>query len=214
MGFNSKESDHSINTSIEEIRTHLDKIVKNDNLHTLTPRKVREELEKALGLPSDSLKSRKSEINDLIDTIILEIKEKNSTYFSMEPQENDTSIIHKKSTEKTHTNNEEQYNNIDVDSSKTTKQSEKTTKRKQASMSVEEFLEKSQVLSLTINGSNEKLAISPRQFSTGSVGWYYGGKVPLPVGNDLEVVCQVSINCTVVGSKSWSQNTSKKPRSN
>lgn len=193
MEVNSKEFDHSINTSIEEIKTHLNKIVKSDNLNTLTPKKVREELEKALGLPYDSLKSRKSEINDLIDTIILEIKENN---------------------EKAHTNNEEKYHNLDANSSNLNKQNDRAKKRKQISMTIEEFLEKSQVLSLTINGSNEKLTISPRQFSTGSVGWYYGGKVPLPVGDDLEVVCQVSINCTVVGSKSWSQNTSKKSRNN
>ncbi|KAH8584712.1 apicomplexan specific [Cryptosporidium sp. chipmunk genotype I] len=213
MKINSEEAGRAINTSIEVIKTHLNRIVTNDNLDTLTPKKVREELEKTLGLPSDSLKTKKSEINDLIDTIILELTEKDSINSSSGLSEKNAPNIHKKNLGESDINEEEQSSNLSAEAPKITKQSGKAPKRKQISMSIEEFLEKSQVLSLNINGSSEKLAISPRQFSTGSVGWYYGGKVPLPVGEDSEVMCQVSINCTVVGSKTWSQNSFKKPKS-
>ncbi|CUV04164.1 unnamed protein product [Cryptosporidium hominis] len=211
METNPEESNQLVNTSAEVIRTYLNKIVTNDNLDTLTPKKVREELEKALGLPLDSLKPKKNQINDLIDAIILEIKEKNSTNSPIEQITNNVSNVNYKD-EETNANNEEEHNGLNINIPEITKQNGKATKRKQISMSIEEFLEKSQTLSLSINGSSEKLAISPRQFSTGSVGWYYGGKVPLPVGDDLEVLCQISVNCTVVGSKTWSQNTSKKSK--
>ncbi|TRY53579.1 Uncharacterized protein CTYZ_00003809 [Cryptosporidium tyzzeri] len=211
METNPEESNQLVNTSAEVIRTYLNKIVTNDNLDTLTPKKVREELEKALGLPSDSLKPKKNQINDLIDAIILEIKEKNSTNSPIEQITNNVSNVNYKD-EETNTNNNEEHNDLNINIPEITKQNGKATKRKQISMSIEEFLEKSQTLSLSINGSSEKLAISPRQFSTGSVGWYYGGKVPLPVGDDLEVLCQISINCTVVGSKTWSQNISKRSK--
>ncbi|EAK88384.1 apicomplexan specific protein [Cryptosporidium parvum Iowa II] len=211
METNPEESNQLVNTSAEVIRTYLNKIVTNDNLDTLTPKKVREELEKALGLPLDSLKPKKNQINDLIDAIILEIKEKNSTDSPIEQITNNVSNVDYKD-EETNANNDEEHNDLNINIPEITKQNGKATKRKQISMSIEEFLEKSQTLSLSINGSSEKLAISPRQFSTGSVGWYYGGKVPLPVGDDLEVLCQISINCTVVGSKTWSQNISKKSK--
>lgn len=207
-----KESPH-YDASIEEIKAHLGRIVTYDSLDTLTPKKVREELERALGLPLDSLKHRKSEINDVIDTIIFELKEGKSMRNSIECVEKRASTFLEINTKETHTSVKEQPDSPENNSPKA-KLNEKVTKRKQVSMSVEEFLDKSQILSLTINGSNEKLAISPRQFSTGSVGWYYGGKVPLPIGNDLEVVCQVSVNCTVVGSKTWPQTQSKKQKLN
>lgn len=206
MEANIKEEKPHSDVSIEEIKTHLSKIVTNDNLDMLTPKKVREELEKALGLPFDSLKHRKNEINDMIDIIIFGLKEGTSMHNSIECAKN-TSRIHEEDAGDAHSSNKEP-------NSPKAKPNEKSTKRKQVSMSIEEFLDKSQVLSLTINGSNEKLAISPRQFSTGSVGWYYGGKVQLPVGDDLEVMCQISVNCTVVGSKSWPQKQSKKLKTN
>ncbi|KAK9174414.1 DEK C terminal domain protein [Cryptosporidium meleagridis] len=212
MEDNPEDSSQLVNISPEVIRTYLNKIVTNDNLDTLTPKKVREELEKSLGLPLYSLKPKKNQINDLIDTIILEIKEKNPTNSPVKQAMNSASSANDKD-EGTNGNNEEEHNGLNINIPEITKQNGKAIKRKQISMSIEEFLEKSQTLSLSINGSSTKLAISPRQFSTGSVGWYYGGKIPLPVGDDLEVLCQISINCTVVGSKTWPQNTSKKSKS-
>ncbi|KAJ1605395.1 apicomplexan specific protein [Cryptosporidium canis] len=192
----------------EEIKAQLKKILTNDNLDTLTPKKVREELERVFNLPSDSLKYRKDEINQLIDTIILEPQE--ASLNNMACKKNSTrSDINVES----NTNHEELSDNFDYNNPNANLCG-RSTKRRQVAMSIDEFLEKSQILSLTINGSNEKLAISPRQFSTGSVGWYYGGKVPLPVGDDLEVLCQVSVNCTVVGSKTWSQKQAKRSKIN
>lgn len=41
---------------------------------------------------------------------------------------------------------------------------------------------------------------SPRRFSTGSLGWYVNGKVPISVGEE-EVLCQVTVSIQVIGSK-------------
>ena len=61
-----------------------------------------------------------------------------------------------------------------------------------------EFLEKAEHVKLTI-GNNEIIA-DKREFSTGSFGWYYGGKTTIMVdGKPLSV--QVGLNLTVVGSK-------------
>ncbi len=50
-------------------------------------------------------------------------------------------------------------------------------------------------LTLTLAGQN--LAAAPKVFSTGSRGYYAGGKVTLPDGTRL----QVSLNAVVIGSK-------------
>ena len=45
-----------------------------------------------------------------------------------------------------------------------------------------------------------ELLLDPREFSSGSFGWFASEKVAIPVGKD-RVRCQLSINVTVIGSK-------------
>ncbi len=61
-----------------------------------------------------------------------------------------------------------------------------------------QFLEKAEAVKLVING--QEIVADKREFSTGSFGWYYNGKVSITVdGKPLSVQC--GINLTVVGSK-------------
>jgi hypothetical protein len=61
-----------------------------------------------------------------------------------------------------------------------------------------QFLEKAEPVKIVING--QELVADKREFSTGSFGWYYNGKVTIPVdGKSLSI--QVGLNLTVVGSK-------------
>jgi hypothetical protein len=61
-----------------------------------------------------------------------------------------------------------------------------------------QFIEKAEPVKLSING--QELVADKREFSTGSFGWYYNGKVNIIVdGKPLSV--QVGLNLTVVGSK-------------
>lgn len=61
-----------------------------------------------------------------------------------------------------------------------------------------QFLEKAEPIKVTING--QELVADKREFSTGSFGWYYNGKITIPVdGKQLSI--QVGLNLTVVGSK-------------
>jgi hypothetical protein len=62
----------------------------------------------------------------------------------------------------------------------------------------EQFLETAEPVKLSING--QELVADKREFSTGSFGWYFNGKVNVVVdGKPLSV--QVGLNLTVVGSK-------------
>jgi hypothetical protein len=65
-------------------------------------------------------------------------------------------------------------------------------------LSKTQFIEKAEPVKLSINGV--ELVADKREFSTGSFGWYYNGKVTVMVdGKPLSV--QAGINLTVVGSK-------------
>ena len=61
-----------------------------------------------------------------------------------------------------------------------------------------DFLAKAEQVKLDLGGF--LLTADPREFSTGSFGWYYNGKAPITVdGKTLQV--QVGLNLIVVGSK-------------
>jgi hypothetical protein len=61
-----------------------------------------------------------------------------------------------------------------------------------------EFKEKAKSVEVVIDGN--KMVGAPREFSTGSLGWYINGKATIMVG-DTPVTVQVGLNLTVVGSK-------------
>ena len=62
----------------------------------------------------------------------------------------------------------------------------------------EQFAEGAKPLAVTIN--NIPMLADPKEFSTGSLGWYLNGKTVAEV-NGIAVTVQVGINLTIVGSK-------------
>ena len=57
-------------------------------------------------------------------------------------------------------------------------------------------------LPVDIGGGKALLALDPKEFSTGSVGYNANGKITLPC-NGKPVTFQVSMNLTAVGSKDF-----------
>jgi hypothetical protein len=60
------------------------------------------------------------------------------------------------------------------------------------------FIEKAEPIKLVING--QELVADKREFSTGSFGWFFNGKISVAV-DGKPVSVQVGLNLTVVGSK-------------
>jgi hypothetical protein len=65
-------------------------------------------------------------------------------------------------------------------------------------ISKSQFVDKAEPVKLVING--QELVADCKEFSTGSFGWFYNGKVSVLVDGKLLNV-QVGLNLTVVGSK-------------
>jgi hypothetical protein len=62
----------------------------------------------------------------------------------------------------------------------------------------ESFRQHARPLALVINGLS--LSAEPKEFSTGSLGWYCGGKLTVTL-DGVPVRVQVGLNLTAVGSK-------------
>jgi hypothetical protein len=62
----------------------------------------------------------------------------------------------------------------------------------------DEFRELAQAIEVSIAGSPQLAEV--KEFSTGSLGWYLNGKMPLKIG-DKVVSVQIGMNLTIVGSK-------------
>lgn len=70
------------------------------------------------------------------------------------------------------------------------------------SISRDDFRNHAQAVELTIGGV--PMTAEPKEFSTGSLGWYLNNKVTLKIG-DKPVTVQIGMNLTIVGSKELPQ---------
>lgn len=75
---------------------------------------------------------------------------------------------------------------------------------KPSPVSRSDFHASAQPLTIAIPGSKEKLSLAARDYSTGSFGFCYTGKITVPItvnGQTVNVPCQAACNVTVIGSK-------------
>ena len=67
-------------------------------------------------------------------------------------------------------------------------------------MSIKKFLETASALEIDVEGNT--LRGEPRTFSSGSVGWYLGGKILMKIGG-TEIWAQLGCNVVIPGSNAW-----------
>jgi hypothetical protein len=60
---------------------------------------------------------------------------------------------------------------------------------------------KAALKALTLNVAGQELSAEPREFSTGSLGWFLSGKIPYTLADGTTVKVQVGINAVICGSK-------------
>ena len=72
----------------------------------------------------------------------------------------------------------------------------------------QQFRDAAKPLTVVING--QTLAADPKEFSTGSLGWYLNGKMAVEV-DGVPVSIQIGMNLTVVGSKELPQDAAPPP---
>ncbi|KAL8429163.1 hypothetical protein Efla_006299 [Eimeria flavescens] len=168
----------------------LREVVTPETWRDMSRKVAREKLEEKLGVPPDGFKSVKTEINEILDKIVNEIAEDDES--ESEGADSDA---------------EEEAAEPALKKQKTGRDPPKNLKKLQATiMSRQSFLEVAPVMASKIG--DVVFEMKPRTFSSGSCGWFHGGKVAIKVG-DQELWCQLGVNCTVLGSKEWKDGGKK-----
>lgn len=197
----------------DELERVLRLFVTADSVEHLSRKLARRELERRLNLPEDALKSRKDEVNSILENLVSEIRgeEEEDPQVKPEPENSETTEDPNGLDEAGEPSDgrEEEDSEPKKKRQKVGSDPPKNLKKAQAAiMTKSEFLKFAMVLETHI-GPHLKFELKPRTFSSGSCGWYHGSKVEMPVGRQ-KIWCQLGINCTVLGSKEWEETKKRK----
>lgn len=75
---------------------------------------------------------------------------------------------------------------------------ESNRRKTECPITLQEFRDGAKDVKVTLNG--ESVSAEVKEFSTGSLGWFFGGKVTVEI-NGVKVKVQVGLNMTIIGSK-------------
>ena len=189
------------------MKEHVQEIIKSvGSLDELSAKKVREELEKKMGLEPGELKSQKTEISKLIDEVLEEQEDDKQDDTAADEEDEDEDEDEKPKKGKKRPAEAPPEDGKQPKSTCTTRSGDeapKNVKKMQESikgMSTSKFLSQGPTLEIDLCGNT--LRGPPRTFSSGNKGWYMNGKVEIPVGDKM-VWAQVGMNITIPGSSSW-----------
>eukprot|EP00923_Selenidium_pygospionis_P027153 GHVN01048785.1.p1 GENE.GHVN01048785.1~~GHVN01048785.1.p1 ORF type:complete len:325 (+),score=44.62 GHVN01048785.1:66-1040(+) len=220
--------------SAEEIQVALREILRPENMSEFTKRKARDALEEKLGYAHGDLLKRKVEIHGFIDDLVSEylanekadragggsVDENGSGDESEEPKQPQKRASAKRKAQEPDSSASDGASESDASSDsgnkrrrrgapKRTAQPKKRLKAMQSKlMTRATFTDNAKVMDVTMG--ELKFQCNPREFSTGSMGWFYGSKVQIMVG-ETPLHCQLTVNCAVLGSKEWNDGKRKKP---
>ena len=71
-----------------------------------------------------------------------------------------------------------------------------------------QFTDGAKPVEVTINGN--RMTAQPKEFSTGSLGWYLNGKTTIEI-DGKPVAVQIGLNLTIVGSKELPKDGVEEP---
>lgn len=172
--------------SFAEVRKFLTNVMKKDSTTGKGLDVIREELSAHFGKPKTFFDSQKDEINDLI---LETIRDMYSAHLAQTKVKSEPVSA------------TERRSSVTSDDGSPVEASPKRAKVAQAaSMTRGEFLAKAPKINVRVEGNN--FVVPPKVFSTESCGWNASEKVKIEV-DGKQFVCQVGLNCTIVGSKQW-----------
>lgn len=177
--------------SEETLRKHIKTIVDSNDLSQLSLKTVRRDLETRLDMQEGSLDADKQRIKDIVT---VEIQRK------QQEEDADSSAPLQSTPKKAQATYASQVKN---DKEKAGSSEKGATKKRQLDLMTKSQFQK-QAEEVIVKIGDKKMKLAPRTFSTGSSGYFSNGKVELPCG-DQTLMCQVQINCTVIGSKAWAE---------
>jgi len=181
-------------------KADVKRIIEEKGLDNLSAKSVRISLEEQHGMEEGALKSQKGEISAMIDAVLNEMPPANED--EEEEEEEDEEPAKKKSKKEPKEAEENPNKGKSTCQTKDGSECPKNIKKAQETMklSAKKFLESGKVIEIDVDGN--QLRGEPRSFSSGNMGWYLNGKVPIDVAGQT-VWAQVGMNVTIPGSASW-----------
>ncbi|GBE60696.1 apicomplexan specific protein [Babesia ovata] len=195
----------------DEIREALRDIIKLDGLQNTSLLSMREELSRRFRKPAAYFDGRREEVNELILETLTEMygTEQLQDLIKSEGLDAGESDVKLESLEEepdttkrtAPTETIEVLPSVISEPGDEVEKLAKRAKQNQANiMTRSEFMKNAPKLKVQIEDS--LFNVAPRTFSTDSCGWYLSEKVKLDICGQT-IICQVGLNCTVVGSKQW-----------
>lgn len=181
-----------------DAEAHVRTILEGQDLTTMSLKEVRSKLEVKLGKEPGSLDPAKGEIKALVSAEITRQQEQEEGDGSASGSDSGG----KKQATATKRDREEKKDDDEPSARKKKKKGEGkgATKRQSDAMTRKHFMDNAQPFKVKIG--DKEVKVPPKNFSTGSCGFYASQKVTLDVdGQPLTLQCQFS--CQVIGSKQW-----------
>eukprot|EP00371_Babesia_bovis_P001460 XP_001610107.1 hypothetical protein [Babesia bovis T2Bo] len=195
-------------------------IIKYESLEHSNLLSIRNELAKRHPNAESYFETHKEEINGLIVDVLKCLHSEGELSYNVKSEVVETSVkvendanVPISTMEKVNSEPNPKVTTSTSDAGEDVEQLAKRARKNQSSiMTREEFSEKAHTITVQIE--NTVFKVPSRVFSTGSCGWYdqfriyqmnYRGlneRVTIEV-DGRSLICQVGLNCTVVGSKSW-----------
>ena len=178
-------------------------IIDMKGLDNLSAKSVRISLEERLGLEEGALKPAKATISEMIDAVLNDMPQEDGDDEEEEEEEEEKPAKKAKKETKaaaSDDNPNKGKSTCTIRGGEEVPKNLKAMQEKVKGMSVSKFLDSGKALEIDVDGNI--LRGEPRSFSSGNLGWYLNGKVPIDVGG-VTVWAQVGMNVTIPGSQSW-----------
>ncbi|EDO06539.2 hypothetical protein BBOV_II005890 [Babesia bovis T2Bo] len=191
-----------------EIVKSLRNIIKYESLEHSNLLSIRNELAKRHPNAESYFETHKEEINGLIVDVLKCLHSEGELSYNVKSEVVETSVkvendanVPISTMEKVNSEPNPKVTTSTSDAGEDVEQLAKRARKNQSSiMTREEFSEKAHTITVQIE--NTVFKVPSRVFSTGSCGWGLNERVTIEV-DGRSLICQVGLNCTVVGSKSW-----------
>ncbi|CAK0838126.1 unnamed protein product [Prorocentrum cordatum] len=173
--------------SDDVLRGHVAAILEGQDLTQMSMKEVRGLLETRCGMAAGALDEHKAKVKEVVTAKIAELQDANDQHedaasAAVAPAAQPSAGAKQKRADR--------------------KPGEPgAAKKKQSTLCTRKsFMKNAKTFPVKLGDNNFNVA--PREFSTGSCGYFLSSKVPMELDGE-RVMMQCSLNCTVIGSKEW-----------
>eukprot|EP00419_Tripos_fusus_P011247 CAMPEP_0172663026 /NCGR_PEP_ID=MMETSP1074-20121228/5675_1 /TAXON_ID=2916 /ORGANISM="Ceratium fusus, Strain PA161109" /LENGTH=195 /DNA_ID=CAMNT_0013478969 /DNA_START=77 /DNA_END=664 /DNA_ORIENTATION=- len=186
--------------SNEDLTAEVSKVLRGSDLEETSLKEVRAELERRFGLKPGGLDARKDLCKQLVAAEIAKIQEEQAAQEEEGAGQAAKESEANKKNSRVSTGGQKRARESEEGDGKKEKKVSNRAAEQALCMTKADFMRSAKSFKIEIG--DRQLTVPPKEFSTGSCGFFSNGKVTMNVGS-VPLTVQCSLNCTVIGSKQW-----------